>query len=193
MTRQSGGGRQAVSDAGVNWPFRIFLDSNALQALYEHGGTIFDGEEYAAGGARSGANVDDVEALRLIFHPGLRDAFEFALSNNSIAEVAAARSSPYLQWAFDVLDYWEVCLREGDPSQGWGLRAAQRLGTPDLGYLSAKDRGLIRDALLLECDTFLTIERRLPRNGDHLRHQTGLQVVRPPELWARVRPALSGI
>ena len=93
-----------MSDARVNWPFRIFLDSNALQALYEHGGTIFDGEEYEAGGARSGADVDDVEALRGIFHPGLRDAFEFALSGNSIAEVAAARSSPYLQWAFDVLD-----------------------------------------------------------------------------------------
>lgn len=182
-----------MSDASLEWPFRIFLDSNALQALHEHGGTIFDGEEFVPGGARSGTDADDVEALRGIFHPGLRDAFEFALSGNSIDEVAAARSSPYLRWAFDVLDYWEVCLREGDPAQGWGQQAAQRLDTLDFGYLSAKDRALIRDALLLECDTFLTIERRLPRNADHLRTKTGLQLVRPPELWARIQPALPAI
>ncbi len=34
------------------------------------------------------------------------------------------------------------------------------------GYLSRKDAALIRDAVLLECDTFLTLDRKLARNAD---------------------------
>ena len=180
-----------MSKIPVIWPFRIFLDSNALQALHEHGGSVFEGEPFDPAGARSGADADDVDALYNIFHPTFRDAFEFALSGNSMAEVAAGHDSPYLRWAFDVLDYWQTCLIEGGPGQGWALRAAQRLDGPEFGYLSAKDRRLVRDTLLLECDTFLTIERALPRNAGHLHRRTGLQLVRPPELWARIRPALS--
>jgi hypothetical protein len=44
-------------------PFRVFLDSNALQALLDHGGAIFDGEPVGTPG-RSGADAADVMALR---------------------------------------------------------------------------------------------------------------------------------
>jgi hypothetical protein len=45
----------------------------------------------------------------------------------------------------------------GGAFDGSGLEAAMR-DEECFGYLSAKDKVLLRDALALECDAFLTIE-----------------------------------
>jgi hypothetical protein len=67
-------------------------------------------------------------------------------------------------------------------------RALARQDEPIFNYLSAKDRLLIRDAVELECDGFLSMELRLPRNAPHLRREIRLLVVRPIELSALLRP-----
>ena len=44
------------------------------------------------------------------------------------------------------------------------------------------------DAVALECEVFLTMERKLPRNAAQIAAVVPLQVLRPPEYWALLRP-----
>jgi hypothetical protein len=39
----------------------------------------------------------------------------------------------------------------------------------EIGYLSAKDKLLIFDAVLLVCDAFLTMDERLKRNAENIK------------------------
>lgn len=173
-------------------PGRIFLDSSALQTIHTYGSFIWDGEELSPQDRILGVpgGYAELEALRSIFVINERAMFEFALSRHSFAEIAAKEDAPYLQWAYDVLDHWEACLvsYDADAFTGTGYVIAARLDGPSFNYLSSKDRLLVRNAIELECDAFLTMERRLPRNGPHLRRETGLQVIRPTEFWSQLRP-----
>jgi hypothetical protein len=179
--------------SGAYHPFRIFLDSNALQALHDYGEVIFDGGTFAKAG-RSGADEGDVLALRGLMLFAQRGTFEFALSANSLREVEASGDPRYLRWAYDVLDHWEACLRESPASlDGSAARRVRDVASGRFGYLGRKDALLIQDAVLLECDTFLTVERALPRNAGHLRRELGLEVLRPPEVWEVMRPHLRGL
>ncbi len=174
-------------------PVRIFLDSNALQAIQDYGEAIFERQDFILRG-RSGADREDVEALGGIFLFVERGAFELAVSANSLQEVAARADPGYLQWAFDVLDHWESCVREPEePFAGSGRERVRLVDTNRFGYLSTKDAALIRDAVLLECDTFLTLDRKLARNADHMSRELGLEVLRPPELYEVLRPHLCGL
>jgi hypothetical protein len=171
-------------------PFRVFLDSNVIQAIYEQGDAIFENLEFDSRFRRSGVESGDVDALRALMSLQTHGsgAFEFALSAQSLKEVADRGEERYVEWAFELLDYWQARLAESaEPFGGWGEGRARLLDGPSYQYLSSKDRQLIRDALVLECDTFLTVERRLPRNAGHLSQTTGLRVVRPPELWRAVQ------
>jgi hypothetical protein len=168
------------------------LDSSVLQALYDCGAFIWDGEEltpndpvYSIPGG-----FEELDALQAIFFVMKRAMFEFALSANSFAEVIASNSAGYLQWAFDVLDHWESCLADysGSPFSGTGQTISKRLDGPKFGYLSNKDRVLIKDAVALECDAFLTRDLRLARNAVHINRELGLLVVNPGELWALLHP-----
>jgi hypothetical protein len=173
-------------------PYRIFLDSNTLQTIHEQGEAVFDGGPFWPDG-HTGASPEDVEALRLIFRFNDRASFDFALSHNSLKEVDNAGDRRYLGWAYDVLDHWHAAVARPDAFEGWGHSAAVRLSQPRFGYLSREDAALVRDALALECDTFLTVERKLVTNADHLRRETGLVVLRPPEFWELLLPHLRGL
>ena len=106
-------------------PHRIFLDSSTLQVLEQHGGQIWEDEALAGDDSinRIPDGPQTVEALRRIFLVNERAPWEFAVSENSLREVAAKGNSRYLQWAYDVLDHWEVCLAaSGPPSPCQGAR-----------------------------------------------------------------------
>ena len=45
-----------------------------------------------------------------------------------------------------------------------------RLAEPSFGYLSEQDRRLVREAIILRCDAFLTVERRLRTVLTAVRH-----------------------
>ena len=85
-------------------------------------------------------------------------------------------------------------MREsGDAFVGCGQERVRLLHSSRFGYLSRKDAALVRDAVLLESDTFLSLDRKLARNAVHISRELGLEVLRPPELWQVLRPHLRGL
>jgi hypothetical protein len=88
-------------------PRRIFLDSSTLQTLQDYGGFLYENEPIDISDPihRDPRGIAKLEALRNIMQVAKRAPFEFALSNNSFAEVQAKGDSRYLQWAYDVLDH----------------------------------------------------------------------------------------
>jgi len=113
------------------------------------------------------------------------------LSRNSFDEVAAKHDAEYLQWSYEVLAYWDGCLAacQGRNSfQGTQTSKAPGLNGSRFGYLSVKDRLLLQDALSLECDAFLTLDRRLTKNSKHISREVGLRVFLPSQFWDVLQP-----
>src|SRR5689334_15129305 len=54
-------------------------------------------------------------------------------------------------------------------------RHAATIDTTSYNYLGNGDRALIKDALFLGCDSFLTMENKLPRNADHIQSTLGIR------------------
>jgi hypothetical protein len=173
-------------------PGRLFLDSSTLQTLLDYGVTIFEGERPPprSRAYRIAGYLDDLDALRLTFLVNERAGFDFVLSEASLDEVGAKREPRYLQWALDVLDQWQIRVWEyqGGALDGSGARLAARLSERRFGYLSAKDKRLLRDAIELECDAFLTMEKKLARQAEHLRAELEIRLLRPPDYWALLEP-----
>ena len=132
----------------------------------------------------------NLEALRAIFRLTERAQFEWIVSAGSLAEAADKRDAGHLQWLWDIADHSTVCLAADGPIKDREAFAA-RLAEPRFGYLSAKDRRLLGDALALRCEVFLTMERRLPRNAGHLARELGIDVLTPLRHSEMLRPWLA--
>ena len=170
-------------------PRRIFLDSCTAQTLRGYGEYIFDGQpildtdriHLVANG------MANVEALRKIFLVDARASFEWIVSGESLREAYAKQDAGHTQWLWDIADHSEICLLATGPTSDSRVRA-DRLSEQKFGYLSDNDRRLLRDAVLLRCEAFLTVERRLPRNADHILRQLNIHVLTPVSHWAWLEP-----
>lgn len=173
-------------------PKRIFVDSSTLQTLQDYGEFLYENVQPAAddGIYSIPHGYEELDALRAILLVGRRGAFELALSQHSLEEVAAKNDHEYLQWAHEVLGYWEECLAayEENPFRGTGESQASVLDGPSFGYLSTKDRLLVQDAVALECNAFLTMDRKLAKNAEHILNVTGLRLLLPSQLWGILQP-----
>ena len=153
------------------------------------GGYIYEGEPIPESDRihRVTDGLANLDALRKIFLLTERALFEWIVSRGSIEEAAAKGDPAHLQWLWDIADHSMVCL-QGDGPTAESEVLASRLDEPKFEYLSDKDRLLIRQAVLLRCEAFLTVERRLPRNAAHLEHQLGIRILTPIVHWEMLRP-----
>jgi hypothetical protein len=170
-------------------PRRIFLDSCTAQTLRDYGGCIYDGEAIEASDRihRVTNGIANLEALRNIFLINERALFEWVVSPGSLQEASDKRDPGHMQWLWDIADHSEICLDSDGPTALSEVLAA-RLAESRFGYLSQKDRSLLKDAIFLRCEAFLTMERRLPRNADHIRRELGIEVLIPITHWQMLAP-----
>jgi hypothetical protein len=171
-------------------PRRIFLDSSTLQTLQDYGSFIWDSEALpeSARIRRDPWGLDKLEALRAIMFVNQRAMFEFALSENSLAEVSDKGDTYYLGWAYDVLDYWLICIEEYGGLAPANEPLLAKLDSGSFGYLGVKDRLLLKDAIFFGCEAFLTMENRLPKNAAHMERELSIKVVTPVQYWELLRP-----
>jgi hypothetical protein len=169
-------------------PKRIFLDSCLLQTLQSYGFFIYDGEDILANDPihRDPKGIIKLEALRNIIEVAERAPFQFALSENSFQEVNRRGDSNYLQWAYEILNHWIECCAGSDPPQG-NDKALMAIDSNSYNYLGAGDRALLKDAIALECDSFLTMENKLPKSSDHIQRTLGIRVMTPESMWGILR------
>ncbi|RWP98761.1 hypothetical protein [Mesorhizobium sp.] len=170
-------------------PRRIFLDSCTAQTLRDYGGFIYESEPLKDADRIYGVTdgLANLQALQAIFRLTERAQFEWIVSTGSLEEAADKRDPGHLGWFWDIADHSASCLGEDGPSAE-SVAMAARLAEPRFGYLSEKDRRLLADAVALRCEAFLTVERRLPRNAQHLKRELGIEVITPVRHWEFLRP-----
>lgn len=175
-------------------PRRVFLDSSTLQTLQDYGEFIYDGGEISPTDKIWSIpnGFDNIIALRKIVGVGNRGSLQLAISRNSLQEVLDRNRDTYLQWALEMLAYWEGCLvayEEHDYAfSGHGKALAAKFEGSRFDYLSTKDARLVRDAVLLECDVFLTMEGKLPKNALPIEKALGIKVMQPVGYWELLGP-----
>jgi hypothetical protein len=154
-----------------------------MQTLYDHGDVIWESEQFIPAGraATVPGFAEELEALRLIFSVNERAQFEFVVTEASLREVVARGQHGYTQWVHDVLDTWLI-QSAGDESP----TLATSYERP--GSVSVKDWRLLQDALALQCDAFLTMERKLATQAAVIERATHLRVMRPSAYWSLLAP-----
>jgi hypothetical protein len=170
-------------------PRRIFLDSCTAQMLRDYSGQIYDAEPIGESDRihRVPDGRANIDALRDIFLVNERAMFEWIISRGSMEEGYEKRDPGHMQWLWDIADHSEVCLEtEGPTIESEAIGA--RLDELKFGYLSQKDRRLLREAIILRCEAFLTVERRLPRNALHIERELEILVLTPVTHWDMLRP-----
>jgi hypothetical protein len=170
-------------------PRRIFLDSCTAQTLRTYGNYICEAQPIPASDSINHVTegIANVEALRNIFLVNERAQFEWIVSRGSMQEARDKGDPGHMQWLWDIADHSEVCL-EGTGPTAESEALAARLDEPKFGYLSGKDRLLLQHAIVLRCEAFLTMERRLPRNAGHIERELGIRVLTPIMHWEMLRP-----
>lgn len=155
----------------------------------DHGEFIFDGGRIEQDNAvlRMADGQQNLQALRHFCFIARRGAFEWIVSENSKHEALARKNNAHTTW------FWEVAHHSNDCISTYGTtresrQLAEHLNSHMFGYLSDKDRLLLRDAVALRYDAFVTIERALPRNADYIKRVIGIRVLTPIDLWNAIKP-----
>lgn len=183
-------------------PSRIFLDTGTFQAIADCGGYVFGEdplpktEDFDPSAVPQVIRRNDgesiLESLRAIFTFNDRAQFDWVVSPASLSEIDAAGDHWRSRYARDILDHTEVCLSENPPSAAAEIMADLIRG-PSFGNISAKDRKLLIEAAAADCDVFLTIEKRLPRQAHVFLKRIPILVATPMTLWEKLRPHLCGL
>ena len=170
------------------FPTRVFLDSSIIQTLHVYGEFIFENAEVKEDDPifLDSKGIEKLECLRKIMQCMQRTPFEFALSTNSIKEALRKNDPGYMPWVYELIDYWLINY-ERSKNKKYCKNKMSILMSNSFNYLSSGDRELIIDAVNLDCDSFLTMENKLPRNSHHLEHKLLIRVLTPITFWENFR------
>jgi hypothetical protein len=167
--------------------------SSIIQTLLQYAQYIENGDDISQHDAihKVTNGLRNVEALREIRAVLERGTFELVVSRNNFLEVKAKQDPELLVWMHDLISLWASVMDSyegGNAFTGKGAEILKKLDHKRLGFLSAKDKELLLDAVMFECDTFLTMEERLSKNAKAINRFLGIRVIRPFEHWGMLRP-----
>ncbi|MEP9373318.1 hypothetical protein [Mesorhizobium sp. KR1-2] len=181
-------------------PRRIFLDTCAFQVLADCGGFIFDADEFPLPSDFRPGKCPQVvsrpdarevlEPLRWIFRFDERAHFDWIVSRKLLEEVDAGGDRYRSSYVRDIADHSWACLSDNPPTE-YADEVAAYIASPKCGFVSQKDKALLVEAAAAGCDTFLTIEHRLPKVANSLLKQVPLLIATP--LWAILKPHVRGL
>jgi len=180
----------------VQLPRRVFLDTNVVNFVLDHGESIFDGEEPDA--ATSDTDLADVRALHLIFLTGERTHWELAVSPLTHKEIMQTtdhhRRQSLERWFNEVWCHWRDCMAEdGGLSDDYADELASKVGSSSLllTFPDVQDRILICHAIAYECDAFCTRDRRTILKRVSRAPALPLEIMSPAE-WGEPILAIRG-
>lgn len=167
-------------------PARTFLDTCTLQVIVNQTEFISDGGRVShPEKVRKRPNgMKNLLALRKIMRLGRRKNMGFVVSENSLEEVEAKKDHFFWAYAHEWFHYSRDTVY--DPEEvptPHAQRLREWLDENQFEYLGEGDRALLKDAIALGCDGFLTVEENLPKQRDHLNKELGIHVLRPFEYW----------
>lgn len=184
-------------------PRRIFLDTNVLQYLQDFGEYIFDhyqeNENFLLSLRGKRIEKDNplylqIVALGDLFLGISRTNLEFALSESVYREVVQKKNSEeFLQWFYEMWDYWQNILNSYD-KELVSKRAKRYYGLAKddkslLGNLSVGDKKIVLDAIRLDCNALLTVDKFANNNFQKfIFKKYKLMVLHPTDLMEVIRP-----
>ena len=166
-------------------PRRVFLDTNVINLIVNHAGTIFEQHEIDV--ALDETAKDDVEALLHIFQTGQRMGWPIFASHKSLEELGRTPEeygrSELVAYGARLVDSLSEDARH---AADLGRRLVDAPFTAALPDLAARE--LIGNAIGLGCDVFCTCDRRtIVRKRDRL-NLLPIRVLTPPEWWKHIKP-----
>lgn len=179
-------------------PKRLFLDTSVLQFTQKF--DCFKLEEVDINELhpigheklqRLPKGITNWLALNNIYLVSLRRSFECVISKSSLVEVFAKGDPEFTQWAMEWFDHWIITREDYSPYSafsGKGKKIMNKINSVECGYLSKSDKKLIFDSVINECDAFITMEDKLPKNYHHVKRRLGIKILRPYEYWELLEP-----
>jgi hypothetical protein len=169
-------------------PRRTYLDTSILQTLYTFGEFVYENVAVAQNHSlrRNPMGMINLDALRFIMQVNARAQLQFVVSPGALHEVAQRNNLGYLRYALDIQAYSDDLIEETGAAPAPGLSAL--LDHKSVGFLGEGDRQLLKEAISLGCDGFMTMENKLPRNSQFIRRLVGLLVLSPADYWVRLKP-----
>lgn len=172
-------------------PRRVFLDTNVVNFVLDHGMSIFEGEEPPE--ALSEADRADLQALHLVFLTGERAQWELAVSPLTLHEISQthdpSRRNDLERWFGEIWHHWRDCFDEdGTLSDAYAEDLSRRLaGSSLLGcFPDESDRALIGHAIAYECDAFCTRDRKTILRKAKSAPKLPLELLSPVEWGERI-------
>ena len=164
--------------------WRIFINSCTVQTMREYGEFIYDSGSISDSNKihRIPDGFENVMALRDICQVTSRALFQWIVSDASRQEARAKGDPDHLQWLYEVAHYARAFLDER-PAQRLRAKRSRPVSTsPNSAILGQGDRILLQDAIFLQCNSFLTMERKLPKNAAHIECELGNPVLTSNQL-----------
>lgn len=183
-------------------PRRIFIDTNILQYLQDFGEYIFDhyidNENYFL--SPKGNRIDknnrlywEIVALREILLGIDRTNVEFALSEVIHDEVANRLNNEFYLWFCEMWNYWQETAA-GYAECPFSAESQVRYKTAYqdnalIKNLSRQDRSVVLDAIQLDCNALLTVDKFANINKQSfVYNKYKLRILTPSNLVQTLKP-----